>query len=116
MTMVEKIEFLKRNGKRFTISQLQQLMTIIRKDNLIKRYKSKTFSNVDALKDLIDTFEINNSPLFEENLRTYLKDIFEKYEPKKMHDTASPELENLTNYLFNVNNNLYKLRNIVVAF
>lgn len=108
MSMVEKIEFLKRNGKRFTISQLQQLMTIIRKDNLIKRYKSKTFSNVDALKDLIDTFEINNSPLFEENLRTYLKAIFEKYEPKKMHDTASPELENLTNYLFNVNNNLYK--------
>ena len=71
MAMVEKIEFLKRNGEPFTISQLQQLMTIIRKDNLIKRYKSKTFSNVDALKDLIDTFEINNSPLFEENLRIF---------------------------------------------
>ena len=108
MRMEEKIEFLKRNGKRFTISQLHQLMTIIHNDNIITKYKAQSFSNVDALKDLIDTFEINNSPLFEDNLRNYLKLVLEKYEPKKMHEVASPELENLTNYLFNVNNNLYK--------
>ena len=46
--------------------------------------------------------------LFLKKIYAYLKAIFEKYEPKKIHDTASPELENLTNYLFNVNNNLYK--------
>ncbi len=104
----EKMEFLKRNGKRFTINQLQQLMTIIRKDNIVSSFRKQNTSQLDTLKDLIDTFELNDSQLFEDNLRSKLRDLLNVYDQKIMQDTASPELENLTNYLITVNNNLYK--------
>ena len=63
-SLEEKVEFLKRNGKRFTIGQLQQLMCAVRKENKIGVYEKKKINNLDGIKDLITSFENKNSELF----------------------------------------------------
>ena len=60
----EKIDFLKRNGKRFTIHQLHNMMSIINKENMVQIHSRDVFHQVDAFKDFIETLELNNSELF----------------------------------------------------
>ncbi len=107
-SLEEKVEFLKRNGKRFTVGQLQQLMCAVRKENKIGVYEKKKINNLDGIKDLISSFENKNSELFEENIRKYLVALLNSYEPKKMTDKSSEQLDELTNYLSFANHNLYK--------
>ena len=104
----EKMEFLKRNGKRFNLSQLEQLMTVIRKQNIVSTFESNYVHQVEALNEIVDSLEINNSEIIEKVLRDHLKNVISKFEPKKMYDTPNPELDNLTNYLLQANRNLYK--------
>ena len=106
--LIEKIEFLKRNGKRFTLSQLQQLLSIINNNNIVSYDNKETIDPVYALKELIETFEMTNSNLFEEPLRKLLIQCINDYEPKKMKDTPSDNLNNLTNYLILANRNIFK--------
>lgn len=110
----EKMEFLKKNGKHFTVNQMQELMTILRLDSTIEIFQRDQITQVMGLTDLIESLEMMNSELFEDPLRKLLRDVISTYEPKKMKDTPSQELESLTNYLIIVNRNLY--RNIMDFF
>tara|TARA_Y100000992_G_C21274369_1_gene499025 strand:+ start:4130 stop:10279 length:6150 start_codon:yes stop_codon:yes gene_type:complete len=104
----EKIDFLKRNGKRFTIHQLHNMMSIINKENMVQIHSRDVFHQVDAFKDMIETLELNNSELFDEPLRNLLRKVAQKYEPLKMVDTPSDELNDLTDYLILANRKLFK--------
>jgi len=104
----EKIEFLKRNGKRFTLDQLHNMMSIVNKENIVDLYTRDVYNQVDSFKDIIETLELNNSDLFEEPLRKLLRKVVDKYDPLKMVDTASEELDDLTNYLIIANRELFK--------
>jgi len=106
--ITEKVEFLKRNGKRFTISQLHQLLAIVNNNNIVSIDDKPTIDPVHGLKELIETLEMTNSSLFEEPLRKLLIQCINNYEPKKMKDTPSEELNNLTNYLTLANRNIFK--------
>jgi len=110
----EKMEYLKRNGKQFSVNQLQQMMTIVRAKHSISTFERDSFTQVSVLTDLLENFETMNSQLFEEPLRKHLRNVLTSYEPQKMKDTASPELTDLSNYLIMVNRNLY--RNIMEFF
>ena len=104
----EKIDFLKRNGKRFTIDELHNMMSIINKENIVEPYNREVFHQVDAFKDVIENLELKDSDLFEEPLRKLLRKVVQKYDPLKMVDTASEELDDLTNYLITANRELFK--------
>ena len=104
----EKMDFLKRNGKRFTIDQLHNMMSIINKENMVELYDRDVFHQVDSFKDVIENLELKNSDLFEEPLRKLLRKVVQKYDPLKMVDTASEELDDLTNYLITANRELFK--------
>lgn len=110
----EKIEFLKKNGKHYTVNQMQQLMSILRLDNTVETFQRDHVTQIIGLTDLIESFELTNSELFEEPLRKLLREVLSTYDPKKMKDTPTPELESLTNYLIIANRNLY--RNIMNFF
>ena len=57
---------------------------------------------------MIETLELNNSELFDEPLRNLLRKVAQKYEPLKMVDTPSDELNDLTDYLILANRKLFK--------
>ena len=107
-TIEEKMEFLKRNGKRFNLSQLEQLMTVIRKQNLVSLHETHFIRQADAFNEIIDSLELNNSEIIEKVLRDHLKNVLSTFEPKKMYDTPNQSLDNLTNYLLLANRNIYK--------
>jgi hypothetical protein len=107
--ITEKIDFLKRNGKRFTIGQLHQLLAIVNNNNIVSTDDKPIINPVQGLKELIETLEMTNSSLFEEPLRKLLIQCINNYEPKKMKDTPSEELNNLTNYLTLANRNMFKI-------
>jgi len=104
----EKMDYLKRNGKRFTVNQLHNLMTIINRDNLIDLYQRDPFQQIDSFKDVIENLDLKNSDLFDEPMRILMKKVINSYEPLKIVDVASSELDDLTNYLITANKNLYK--------
>lgn len=104
----EKIDFLKRNNRRFSVNQLHQLMTLVHQQNMIEIPNGIVNNQVSMLKDMIDHFDNTNSELIEEPLRKLIKDVLNTYESNKMYETASAELDNLTNYLIIANRNMYK--------
>lgn len=104
----EKIDYLKRNGKRFTVNQLHNLMSIVNKDNLVDVYIRDSFQQIDSFTDIIENLDVKNSELFDEPLRVLIKKVINSHEPLKMVDVAANELDDLTNYLVIANNNLYK--------
>jgi hypothetical protein len=83
-------------------------MSIVNKENIVDLYNRDLYNQVDAFKDIIETLELNNSDLFEEPLRKLLRKVVDKYDPLKMVDTASEELDDLTNYLITANRELFK--------
>ena len=106
--LVEKIEFFKKSGKRFTSNQLHQLMSIVHENNMVDKYHREPISQIMVFKDIIENLELTNSELFEEPLRNLLRKILDEYDPAKVYDTPSESLDNLTNYLIRVNRNYFK--------
>jgi hypothetical protein len=100
-SMSEKIEFFKRNGKRYTIDTLHQIMKIVFTNNLVVVENPIKMTQIDIFKDVLDKLNTENSIVFEEILREKINKVLDKYDPKKMIDTnfVSIDLENLKKYL-----------------
>lgn len=110
----EKIAILKRNGKQFGVNQLEELMSIVHKNNIVHLFKPQKYSFVGILRDIIQNFENTNSNLVEEPLRNKLRNCLNKYNPNVMLavEPESPEdrnleLEALKNYLYGANERMY---------
>lgn len=90
LSILEKIFFLEKNGKQFRENDLHSLMAIIRRRNLIpiRILQPDLFNgtNVQALNDLLDHFEMTNSSLCEKPLRDLLKNVLNSYDPFELHD------------------------------
>lgn len=84
-TLDGKIEFLKRNDKKFTMDQLDELMRILHTDNIVHLSPPKKHNTVEILKDMIHLYEngtsssgsangnrgIAGSPILDKNYRNY---------------------------------------------
>ena len=112
--MTEKIDFLKRNNRRFNINQLHQLMAIIRQRNMVDLFYREQITAIDGMKDMIDTYEMTDSEIVEEPLRKLIRAVINDYDPKKLYDTPNDVLDNLTNYLILANRRMYN--NIMTFF
>jgi hypothetical protein len=105
-TIQEKMEFLKENGKRYTLGNLLQLMEIVNRDNFVGTYNQKIKgSPISPMKDFLDYLDMQESTIIETPLRKLLRAVIEKFEPKQMIKTNDPNRESieLNKYLTRAN-------------
>jgi len=103
----DRVELLKRNGKRYGIDELNSLMNIVRQKNIIKIGDSHEFTKIDVFKEIIEHLDMSDSKIVDRKLREHLMNVIEKYNPTKMMDTDSPELSELKRYLSRTNREMY---------
>ena len=105
-SLLEKIEFLKRNGKPYDLDHLNQLMTFVRRKNIVEIEKPTTISQVTIFKEIIEKLNIADSKVIDMKLRDYLNALIDTYEPNKMMDNASKELQDVKRHLNGANKNM----------
>jgi hypothetical protein len=107
-SLPEKVEFMKRHGNQYNVDTLNNMMDIINRRNLVSIEKQTNVDIVHGLNDIIAHLDNAGSELFDEPLREHLRAVLNQYNPQQMHDTASKELNTLTDYLTTCNQHLYK--------
>ncbi|NBX72541.1 hypothetical protein EBQ91_06510 [bacterium] len=83
-TLLEKVEFLKLNGKQYRPENLEQLMIIVRNQNRIVIPTPATFTQMNALRDLLEGFQMRESIVVEGAFRQRLMALIDKYNPQQM--------------------------------
>ena len=114
-TLEEKMEFFKRNGKRFGLAHLQQLMTIINRRNLVETNDAMVKvkgSRVAGLREFLARMDKRNDdeglgdPVIEGPLIKLLDRVLEKYNPAIMVYKDSDETRELNKHLTRMNNSM----------
>ena len=106
-TLSDKIEFLKKNGKRYTIEDFNKLMSIVYEKNVVAIDKPLPFNRVTVLKEIIHKMDDEDTNVIDEPLRKHLMNVLNTYNPKTMSADKTPELANLSKYLNKANTDLY---------
>jgi len=106
-SLLDKIEFLKQNGKRYKLEDLQQLMTIIRNDNRITTKPVLKYTHVDRLIDLLQTFDARESDIIDTKFREHLRNVLTSYNPNAMVAEEREELKKMKNYLASANEKMF---------
>lgn len=106
-SLLEKMEFMKMNGKRYTVDTLHRLMTIVNRQNMVSVDAAMPLSKVQILSELLEKLDMIDSPVVDERLRAHLRNVIHQYNPAVMRDTPSKELNDLTNYLTVSNKKIY---------
>ena len=105
----EKIEFLKKNGKRYTNDSLHELMKLVNRKNLVELTEVNHFTRADIMKQMIEALDREDSTIIQQNMREILRQLLDAYNPGQMkQEEDNVELENLINYLYVCNKKLYK--------
>ena len=107
-SILEKIEFLKKNAIQYRVENLLHLMTIVNRSNLVNPSDSTTFTKMDVIKDVIEQLDMENSNIVDEPLRNLLFRLLEAYKPKTMSYEVTNELNDLQNYLLKANKDMYR--------
>lgn len=107
-SLLEKMEFMKRNGKQYNIDTLNQLMTIVNQRNLVPLEYDPHVNIVHKLEEMIEHLDRTDSSIIDEPLREHLRNVVNEYNPKQMHDTDSAAHDNLTDYLLIGNQRMFK--------
>ena len=106
-----KIDFLKKNGKSWNESSLQQLMDVINRRNRVEKHKTKESqkgNRVSALKDLLSHVcdENDGDNVLCTKLKELMMPILEAYHPRKMIHEDGKDMYKLNNWLHHANTNL----------
>ena len=103
----EKIEYMKKNGKRFNAETLHELMRMVAENNIVVNTSREQFGRLQPIMDVLEALQTENSTIIDEKTREHLRSAFESYDPKKMTEDESPALERLADYLYSINESLY---------
>ena len=104
----DKIDFLKRNGKKYGASDLNHLTRIIRQPSISEVEKVSYFTQVDAMYDILDSLDASNSESVDENFRRHLRNVLKTYKKNVMVSEKRKELTEFKNYLFASNKKMFK--------
>lgn len=107
-SIIEKVDFMKSIGKRYTINDLHKVMRIIHNRDISEISHYNVYSQVDSLRDLLDSFDINDTTIIEKPLRKHLRDVLNTYNPTVMNNRDSNEHTKLKNYLRTANEMMFK--------
>jgi hypothetical protein len=111
-SILEKMQYLKENGKNYSIADLDRLMVLVNNHNSIKVVNETIIEsspllpvqipNVDAMLEYLnylDDATIITSGIIEDPLKKHLRSVLTKYKPNTMSVSDSEELGTLKNYL-----------------
>ena len=105
--LIDQIEFLKKNGKRYTINDLQSLMTLVRNTHSIQLPEDKLFSQISVIYDLLEAYDSRDSIVIPAVFRDNLRLVLNSYNPKVMVVNERKELTKFKNYLAYANEKMY---------
>jgi hypothetical protein len=103
----EQIEFLKKNGKRYSQADLQSLMTLVRNQTLVAYPKNTLFSQIDVIYDLLDRFDKDESKSIDLVFRDNLRAVLSTYKSGIMVAEERDELKKFKNYLASANERMF---------
>jgi hypothetical protein len=106
-SLLEKVEFLKKNGKRYGPENLHQLMYIVNDLNKIQIRNKEYYTQVDVIFDLLDRFDSSDSIVIERKFRDHLRALLSSYNPNQMKHEATSELNTMKNYLSKANERMF---------
>jgi hypothetical protein len=108
----EKTEFLKRHGKQYTLDNLNHLMNIVNRRNIVEvssiRDTSEMSGPVAALRDILLALEHSDSTVIEEPLRRLLGAVIEAHNPRQMVYEDSEATVTLKKHLTKTNVRMFK--------
>ena len=109
--MSDKIEFLKKHGRRFSNDNLLQLMDVVNKRNLVDINNGKLKgSRVSGLRDYLSYMDqrygADNEVTFCPKFRELLDAVLDKFNPRTMIAEDSEETYRLNNWLSRANTEL----------
>jgi len=107
-SILEKIEFLKNNGVQIRVDQLLQMMNIVNQENIVDVSESGLFTKEEAMRDAIESLDMENSTVVDDPLRQLFLKVLDAYKPKTMSYEVSNELNDLKNYLIKANRDMYR--------
>jgi len=110
-SFMEKTEFLKQNGKRFTSDNLLQLMNIVNNKNKVvvelTPHKGNSVSGIQELLSYLDGLHCDDDDIaLCGNFRECISAVLNKYDPRVMVSDDSDEIYKLNNWLSRANSNL----------
>jgi len=80
----EKVDFLKRSGKRFSPNELYELLRIVHSENRVELKKSAKHNVAEKLKDVLKLFDEYQSPVIDQRLRERLTNVLTQYDQTKL--------------------------------
>jgi hypothetical protein len=107
-SILEKIEFLKKNGNQYTVDNLLHLINIVNRENIVDLSETPVFTRTNVIRDVIENLEMENSKVVDEPLRKLMERVLESHKPKTMAYEITNELNNLQNYLLKANRDMYR--------
>jgi hypothetical protein len=111
-TIEEQMEFLKRNGKKFSKVDFHILMRKLGNKSQITLYES-FYKDKEIVFDILKSLNDKDSQIVDANLREHLHNLYEKYDPNVMVVEERKELTDLKEYLYTVNKVMF---NQIVRF
>ena len=110
----EKMEFLKKHGKRFSLGDLDELLKIIHKRNIMVGPVPNKINSILIFKEYLEYLESKHSTIIEEPIRQLLFHLIKEYSPKKMVNENEKEqtpfikaITKLRNRLITSNEKMY---------
>jgi len=104
----DQIDFLKRNGKKFGIGDLNHLARIIRQSTMEKVEKVEYFTQVDVMYDILESLDMSDSESVDTNFRRHLRNVLKTYKKNTMVSEKRIELTEFKKYLFASNKKMFK--------
>ena len=105
-----KIEKMKSNGKRFTKSNLEHLMSIVNRQNQVSIYYGATpeeVSQIALFKDVLEELDLRDSDIVDSGLRELLWQTLGEYNPLVMVNEERESNAELNRYLDRTNGRMY---------
>lgn len=112
-SLTEKMAYLKKHGKNYTLDDYYALMRIVNSHNVIHVIPEKTVSCIHGFKDMLEYFDLKDSTIVEKRLRDLIWSTLDEYNPKVMVYEERDSVRALNQYLLRVNK---KMGEIVYDF
>ena len=105
-----KIEKMKSNGKRFTKSNLEHLMSIVNRQNRVSIYygaNPEEVSQINQFKNVLEELDLRDSDIVDSGLRELLWQTLGDYNPLVMVNEERDSNAELNRYLDRINGRMY---------
>ena len=112
-TITEKISYMKKHGKNYTSDDFYALMHLVNRQNPIHLLPEKEIRSIDGFKDILEYFDLKDSPLIETGLRKRIWRTIDDYVSTVMVHEERDSVKDLSLYLKRVN---HRMRSVVFSF